>query len=48
MGASKLDIKKEVLLCIAEEFNKWLEDISTEYQIDKTDLQDIIKQFLIG
>ena len=38
----------EQLIEIAEKFNKWLEDISTEYQIGKTDLQDIIKQFLIG
>lgn len=38
----------EQLIDIAEKFNKWLDDISTEYQIDKSDLQDIIKQFLIG
>ena len=36
------------LIEIAEKFNNWLNDISTEYQIDQTDLQDIIKQFLIG
>lgn len=38
----------EQLIDIAEQFNKWLDDISTEYHIDKTELQDIIKQFLIG
>ncbi len=39
---------REQLIEIAEKLNKWLDDISIEYQIDKTDLQDIIKQFLIG
>ena len=39
---------REQLIEIAEKFNDWLDEISTEYQIDKTDLQDIIKQFLIG
>ena len=47
MGASKLDIKKEVLLCIAEEFNKWLEDMSEKYKWDKDELQALIKQFLM-
>lgn len=36
------------LIEIAEKLNKWLDDISDEYQISKTDLQDIIKHFLIG
>lgn len=36
------------LLEIAEKFEKWLDDVSTEYRIDKTDLQGIIKQLLIG
>jgi hypothetical protein len=39
---------REQLIEIAEKLNKWLDDISAEYQIDKTDLQDIIKHFLIG
>ena len=39
---------QQQLIEIAEKLNKWLDDISAEYQIDKTDLQDIIKQFLIG
>ena len=39
---------REQLIEIAEKLNKWLDDISVEYQIDKTDLQSIIKQFLIG
>lgn len=36
------------LIEIAEKLNKWLDDISAEYQIDKMVLQDIIKHFLIG
>ncbi len=39
---------REQLIEIAEKLNKWLDDISVEYQIDKMVLQDIIKQFLIG
>jgi len=39
---------REQLIEIAEKLNQWLDDISVEYQIDKMDLQDIIKQFLIG
>lgn len=39
---------REQLIEIAEKLNKWLDDISAEYQIDKIDLQDIIKHFLIG
>lgn len=39
---------QQQLIEIAEKLNKWLDDISDEYQMDKTDLQDIIKQFLIG
>ena len=39
---------REQLIEIAEKLNKWLDDISAVYQIDKTDLQDIIKHFLIG
>ena len=39
---------QEQLIEIAEKLNEWLTNISAEYQIDETDLQDIIKQFLIG
>ena len=39
---------QEQLIEIAAKLDKWLDDISAEYQIDKMDLQDIIKQFLIG
>ena len=36
------------LIEIAEKLNKWFDDISAEYQIDKMYLQEIIKYFLIG
>ena len=38
----------EQLIEIAERLNEWLDDISAEYQISKTELQTIIKQVLIG
>lgn len=37
---------QQQLIEIAEKSNKWLDDISAEYHIDKIELQDIIKQFL--
>ena len=36
------------LIEIAEKLNRWLDDISAEYQIDKMTLQEVIKHFLIG
>lgn len=36
------------LIEIVEKLDKWFDDISAEYQIDKTYLQDIIKNLLIG
>lgn len=38
---------REELLCIAEEFNKWLEDMAEKYRQDKNDVQSLIKQFLM-
>lgn len=38
---------REDLLCVAEEFSEWLEDIAEKYQIDKDDVQEIIKHFLM-
>lgn len=32
---------------IAEDFNEWLEDMAKKYNLDKNDVQDLIKQFLI-
>lgn len=37
----------EEIICIAVEFNKWLEDIAEKYKWDKDEIQDLIKQFLI-
>ena len=39
-------MSREQLIEIAVKFNEWLTDISNEYEVDKIDLQDIIKQFL--
>lgn len=38
---------REELICIAEEFSKWLEDIAEKYQTDKDEVQAVIKQFLM-
>ena len=38
---------REELICIAEEFSKWLEDIAEKYQADKDEMQAVIKQFLM-
>ena len=37
----------EELVSIAEEFNKWLEDMATKYRWDKDDVQALVKQFLM-
>ena len=37
----------EQLLCIAEEFDKWLEDMAEKYKWDKDEVQILIKQFLM-
>lgn len=37
----------EELLCIAEEFNAWLEDMAEKYKWDKDDVQALIRQFLM-
>ena len=39
--------KEEELLWIAEDFNKWLEDMSEKYKWDKDEVQALIKQFLM-
>lgn len=40
-------MKEEQLICIAEEFNEWLEDMAEKYKWDKDDMQSLIKQFLM-
>ena len=37
----------EELVSIAEEFNKWLEDMAEKYGWDKDDIQALVKQFLM-
>ncbi len=36
-----------LLMNIAEEFNEWLEYIAKKYELDKGDVQNLIKQFLM-
>lgn len=38
---------REQAISIAEEFNKWLEDMAKKYEWDKNDVQALIKQFLM-
>ena len=35
------------LVPLGEDLNKWLEEMSKKYNIDKDDIQVIIKQFLM-
>lgn len=37
----------EQLIEIAEEFNNWLDGVALNFDVDKQDLQEIIKQFLM-
>ncbi len=37
---------REDLICLAEDFNKWLENMSEKYGANKDDIQALIKQFL--
>ena len=39
---------REQLIEIVEKLDKWLEDTSFYYHISKDELQNIIKQLLIG
>ena len=41
---NKLNFKKIIL--IADEFKHWLEEMSERYDMDKDDVQELIKQFL--
>ena len=34
------------IIKLADEFNKWLEDIAKNYGVDKDEVQLLIKQFL--
>lgn len=37
----------EEVICIAEEFSEWLEDMAEKYGWNKDDVQALIKQFLM-
>ena len=36
-----------LVISINEEFSEWLEDIAEKYNLDKDDVQALIKQFLM-
>lgn len=36
----------EDLIKLAQDFNKWLEDMSEKYNFDKDDIQELIHYFL--
>ena len=36
----------ELLMLIAEEFGKWLEEMEQKYNMPKDEIQSLIKQFL--
>lgn len=38
---------REDLICLAEDFNKWLDMMSEKYNWNKDDIQALIKQLLI-
>ena len=38
---------RDNVICIAEDFNEWLKDMAEKYNLDKDNIQDLIKQFLI-
>lgn len=41
-----LEELQQKLLSIAEDFNKWLEDMESKYNMSKDEIQALIKQFL--
>ena len=49
MSGKKVGYKMshELLIEIAENFDEWLDEVSLKFDIDKQDLQEIIKQFLM-
>lgn len=49
MSGKKVGYKMshELLIEIAENFDEWLDGVSLKFDVDKQDLQEIIKQFLM-
>lgn len=45
---SMLEEMQQKLISIAEDFDKWLEEMAKKYNMPKDDVQALIKQFLIG
>ena len=50
MNIRELRIKelRDKMIHIAESFNEWIETTAQEYNMSKDDVQDLIKQFLVG
>ena len=38
---------RENLICLAEDFNVWLDNMAEKYNCNKNDIQALIKQFLM-
>ena len=38
---------REDLIDLLEDFNKWISEMSEKYDMDKNDIQALIKQFLM-
>ena len=47
-GTSMLEEMQQKLISIAEDFDKWLEEMAKKYNMPKDEIQALIKQFLIG
>ena len=45
---SMLEEMQQKLISIAEDFDKWLEEMAKKYNMPKDEIQALIKQFLIG
>ena len=43
-----LEEMQQKLISIAEDFDKWLEEMAKKYNMPKDEIQALIKQFLIG
>lgn len=41
-----MKIDYQIIILIAEKFKQWLEEIAELYDMDKDDVQELIKQFL--
>ncbi len=40
-------MSREILVNLAEDFSDWIDEMSKEYGIPKSDVQELIKRFLM-